>query len=100
MKSSERMRVGEHYIVSDSRKHGKVPGKRHRGNTYLRSIPLVSVHHHGRVNSVKVEINFTSSASSIFQVHNIADVIMFPNVDSFCHARNICVRHTYCALDT
>ena len=24
----------------------------------------------------------------------------FPNVDSFCHARNICVRHTFCVLDT
>ena len=43
---------------------------RHRGNTYLTSLPLVSVHHHGRANSVKVEINFTSSASSIFLVHN------------------------------
>ena len=54
----------------------------HRGNTYLTSLPLVSgnmyllslllvsVRHHGRVNSVKVEMNFTSSASSIFLVHN------------------------------
>ena len=41
-----------------------------RGNTYLTSLPLVSVHYHGRVNSVRVEINFTSSASSIFLVHN------------------------------
>ena len=31
---------------------------RHRGNTYLTSLPLVSVRRHGRVNSVKVEIKF------------------------------------------
>ena len=42
-----------------------------RGNTYLTSLPLVSVHYHGRVNSVRVEINFPSSASSIFLVHNL-----------------------------
>ena len=42
----------------------------HRGNTYLTSLP-VSARHHGRVNSVKIEINFTSSASSIFLVHNL-----------------------------
>ena len=27
-------------------------------------------------------------------------VIMFPNVSSFCHARDICVRHKFCVLDT
>ena len=37
----------------------------------LTSLPLVSVLHHGRVNSVKVEINFISSASSIILVHNL-----------------------------
>ena len=44
---------------------------RHRGNTYLTSLSLVRVRHHGRANSVKVEINFTSSASSVFQVYNL-----------------------------
>ena len=39
--------------------------------TYLTSLPLVSVRHHGRVNSQRVNINFTSSASSICLVHNV-----------------------------
>ena len=43
----------------------------HQGNTYLTSLPLVSVRHRGRVNSLKVDINFTSSGSSIFLVHNL-----------------------------
>ena len=34
---------------------------RHRGNTYLTSLPSVSVRHHGRVNSVKVEIHLVES---------------------------------------
>ena len=39
--------------------------------TYLTSLPLVSVRHHGRVNSQRVNINFTSSASFICLVHNL-----------------------------
>ena len=31
---------------------------RHRGNTYLTSLPLVSVRHHGHVNSVKDKMKF------------------------------------------
>ena len=40
------------------------------GSTYLTSLPLVGVRHHGRLTSVKVDIHFTSSASSTFLVHN------------------------------
>ena len=43
-----------------------------RGNTYMTSLPLVSVRHHGHVNSVNVEINFTSGASTVFHVHNLS----------------------------
>ena len=36
--------------------------------------------------------------------HTVAAILLtwscFPNVDSFCHARNICVRHKVCVLDT
>ena len=44
---------------------------RHRGNTYLTSLPLVSVRCHGRVTRWKSRWNFTSSASSIFLAHNL-----------------------------
>ena len=43
----------------------------HRGNTYLTSRPLVSVRRHGHVTQWKSRWNFTSSASSIFLVHNL-----------------------------
>ena len=49
------------------------PGSRgrHRGNTYLTSLPLVSVRRHGRETQWKSRKNFTTSASSIFLVHNV-----------------------------
>ena len=42
---------------------------RHRGNTYLTSLQLVSVHRHRLVAPWKSRSNFTSIASSIFVVH-------------------------------
>ena len=42
----------------DQRLFNQSKVSRHRGKTYLTSLPLVSVRHHGHANSVKVEIKF------------------------------------------
>ena len=73
-----------HVIFSNSKLNYPRRRTQHRGNRYVTSLPLVSgsmywtslawvsVRHHGRVlNSVKIEINFTSRASSTFLVHNL-----------------------------
>ena len=38
------------------------------------SLPLVSIHRHGRINSVNVEIHFISSASSILRQMHLVNV--------------------------
>ena len=67
--------------------------ERHRGNmTYLTSLPLISVRHHGHENSGKVQINSILSASSVFLVHKSRcykclgltyNLVSMPSIDSW-----------------
>ena len=64
------------------------PVNRHRGNTYLTSLPLVSVHHHGRVNSVKSRDKFHLECKLHFpSTHLILRQMHLPTVSASIEAK-------------
>ena len=64
---------------------------------------VLSTHSDSRVCGMAVDMFRRVKRAGKTRTHcggNIADVTAcFPNVDSFCHARNICGRHEFCVLD-